>query len=276
MTTRPDDLKQFSHKFNDEIKKYGYVDQNLLSKELDSKKEYSVYRVHQEPDIEKIKSFDKIFEKYNLQLSKKQNIAAQDFNKILEIKTSFSDTLIKNLILRSQSQASYKETNKGHFGLGLTHYTHFTSPIRRYSDLLVHRQLIEIMNQSEEEKNVDKVKEIVKYISFTERRSVTAERETYDRYIGKLLNKDKGKIFKSYINGLNTFGLFITLQKYGGDGFIPLKYLPKDYYDVFDNNTILSGRNNGLNIKIGEIINAILIEANPLNGRLILKYSGKD
>ena len=74
----------------------------------------------------------------------------------------------------------------------------------------------------------------------------------------------------------NTFGLFITLQKYGGDGFIPLKYLPKDYYDVFDNNTILSGRNNGLNIKIGEIINAILIEANPLNGRLILKYSGKD
>ena len=262
--------KYKSHKIIEEL----MITANIAAAmELSLKETPSIYRIHEKPDSEKLKLIDKIFDSYNLGLSKKKNITPQDFNKILNLDTNLSDILIKNLILRSQSQAKYNNENFGHFGLGISHYTHFTSPIRRYSDLMVHRQLLN-QYKNIELKNYEKNnKEIADYISFTERRSVDAERETYDRYIAKLLFKKKGSIFKSYINGLNTFGIFITLEEFGGDGFIPIRYLPADYYDFFDNDTSLSGRNNGLTLKIGDRINSQLIEANPKNGRLIFRFS---
>ena len=265
------DLEKYkSHKIIEEL----MITANIAAAmELSSRKVSSIYRVHDMPNKEKLQLIDKIFDSYNLCLSNKKNITPQDFNKILNLKTNLSDILVKNLILRSQSQAKYNEENLGHFGLGLSHYTHFTSPIRRYSDLLVHRELLKRNKNSDSQNNEQNNKEIADYISFTERRSVDAERETYDRYIAKLLSNRKGSIFKSYINGLNNFGLFITLEKFGGDGFIPIRYLPADYYDLFDNETSLSGRNNGLTLRIGDSINSKLIDANPQNGRLIFKFS---
>ena len=176
------------------------------------------------------------------------------------------------MVLRSQSQAEYSPENIGHFGLSLDKYAHFTSPIRRYADILVHRALIGGLKLGagaltpEEGEAFEKTAE---HISATERQSAAAEQDAVDRYVASFLADRVGEVFEVRISSVTRFGVFVALDEYGADGLMPISVLPNDYY-VFDENTeTLRGTNSGRTFMRGQIMDAVLKEAVPLTGGLL-------
>jgi ribonuclease R len=192
--------------------------------------------------------------------------------------------MVHELVLRSQSQAAYAPDNMGHFGLALTRYAHFTSPIRRYADLLVHRALIAGLRLGEGglgegglEAGAEasfaepSFSEQGRHISATERRAQAAEREAVDRFTAAFLKDRIGEIFSGRINGVTRFGLFVTLDDSGADGLIPISTLPEDYYDHLAAEHSLVGRRWGRRYSLGERVRARLTEADPITGGMVLE-----
>ena len=189
--------------------------------------------------------------------------------------------VISSAILRTLSQAKYTPIYGGHFGLNLTSYTHFTSPIRRYSDILIHRFLIKIHGWEESKyetiKNSD-LNEIGEHLSFTERRSMIAERETNERYTARFLSTAIGQDLDATISGISKSGIFIRLHKTGGDGLIPMSSLAGDRFLVNSTQTKMKGRNSKFSFDLGAKVIAKLVASNPISGSLILnlvEYEGK-
>ncbi|MDE0801586.1 MAG: ribonuclease R [Rhodospirillaceae bacterium] len=234
-----------------------------------------LYRVHESPDPERVTALRTALQSMDLKLSPAGSIRAKDFNAVLSaVKGDPAESLINTMILRTQSQARYEPENLGHFGLALSQYTHFTSPIRRYSDLIVHRSLIKVANLGsgalkEPDSNLQDVAE---HISMTERRSSGAERETVDRFTAAFLVDRVGATFTGRVNGVSRFGLFITLDETGADGILPMKRLPSDYYEVFDDIHMLAGRNSGMTFSVGDLITVTLSEADAMTGSLAFHY----
>ncbi|MFL2770020.1 MAG: ribonuclease R [Rhodospirillaceae bacterium] len=231
-----------------------------------------LYRVHEPPEPERIDKLRKFLKGLNYNLAPTGNIRAADFNGILKaVEQEPTKELINMMILRAQSQARYEPENLGHFGLSLGQYTHFTSPIRRYSDLIVHRALITAFNLGKGglgKSDACDLSEVTEHISMTERRSAAAERETIDRYAASLLSQEVGNVFTGKINGVSRFGLFVTLDESGADGIVPIKRLPRDYYDVFEDTHSLLGRNSEHNFTVGDPITLKLLEADPITGSI--------
>jgi ribonuclease R len=175
------------------------------------------------------------------------------------------------MVLRSQSQAIYSPENIGHFGLNLMKYAHFTSPIRRYADLIVHRALVGSLGFGEggitpdEEATLD---DIAAEISTFERRAMAAERETVDRLIAHHLSTRVGEEFDARVGGVTKAGLFVTLPDYGADGFIPISTLGTDYFIYDEAHQALSGEKTGLGYRLGDNVRVRLAEAVPLAGAL--------
>ena len=231
----------------------------------------SLFRIHDEPDAEKVndlRDYLKSF-KFNLQGSPKPSA----FNSIMEkSKNTPYAHAIQELILRTQARAVYSPDNIGHYGLGLPHYAHFTSPIRRYSDIIVHRAIL----NSLDEKNIysyDKkiLEDMGDHVSFTERQAAKAERDTIERYITLYLKDKINHTFECRITGVVSFGLFVELLTYGIQGFIPFKNLqPLDYYRYDRKNHALVGRRQGQIFTLGNIIQARLKEADIISSSLTL------
>jgi ribonuclease R len=182
--------------------------------------------------------------------------------------------MVNEMILRAQAQAHYAPENAGHFGLGLARYAHFTSPIRRYSDLLVHRALIAGLKLGDGALPADdaaKFAEWGEHISATERRAAAAERRTVDRYLARHLADRVGGLFDGRINGVTRFGLFITLTETGADGLVPIRSLPDDYYDHDEARHSLTGRFHGRVYRLGDPVEVRLIEADPVSGSIALE-----
>jgi ribonuclease R len=183
--------------------------------------------------------------------------------------------MIHSLVLRSQSQAVYAPVNIGHFGLALQRYAHFTSPIRRYSDLLVHRALISAYGFGEDGLPADaaqKFEGIGQHISATERRAAAAERDAIDRYVAHFMAERVGEIFQGRISGVAKFGLFVTLAETGADGLLPISILPNDFYDHDDRTHSLVGRRWGRSFELGAPIVVKLATAQPLTGGLTFEF----
>ena len=184
---------------------------------------------------------------------------------------SDSNELVNSVILRSQSQAEYSPFNIGHFGLNLKKYAHFTSPIRRYADLIVHRALVASLRLGEggltlpEEENLEV---IAQEISDTERRAMMAERQTIDRLIATHLADRIGAQFHGRINGVTRAGLFITLDETGADGFIPISKLGDDYYIYDEVSHRVVAEHSGLMFQMGDQVDVKLVEAAPIAGAL--------
>jgi ribonuclease R len=185
--------------------------------------------------------------------------------------------LINEVILRSQSQAEYAPKNIGHFGLNLVRYAHFTSPIRRYADLLVHRALIgalDLPGAAEDWLPPEagaQFEEIGAHISATERRAAAAERDAVDRYTAAFLAERLGESFRGRVTGVTRFGLFVRLDESGGDGLVPISSLPADFYDHDEGRHALVGRRWGRVFTLGDIVMVRLIEAEPVTGGLVLE-----
>jgi ribonuclease R len=233
-----------------------------------------LYRVHDAPDPTKIAALSEFLAEIGIpgvKLAKGQVIRPRHFNDILhEIAGTAYATLVPQLVLRSQAQAIYSPTNIGHFGLALGHYAHFTSPIRRYADLTVHRALIDGLKLGDagatvSEKDLFSVGE---HVSMTERRAAAAERNASDRYISAFLSDRVGAEFSARINGVTRAGLFVTLNDTGADGLIPIRSLPSDYYDHDEKLHRLVGRRFGRSFSLGEAVTVQLAEANVVTGSL--------
>jgi ribonuclease R len=177
-------------------------------------------------------------------------------------------------VLRAQAQAVYSPDNIGHFGLALPRYAHFTSPIRRYADLLVHRALIAGLAGTPRRQHGDlpgDLEAIGEHISGTERRAAAAEREALERYRAKLLGGALGTEFHGRITGVTSFGLFVTLAENGADGLVPISTLPSDFYDHEPRRHRLAGRRWSRVYALGDAVTVRLAEVDAIGGRLVFR-----
>ena len=223
---------------------------------LEAKGQPLVYRIHDQPSLAKQESLREFLKTLDIPLAKGVALRPKDFNVILSrVRDTVNEQLTNEVVLRSQSQAIYDPNNIGHFGLNLRKYAHFTSPIRRYSDLIAHRALIKALNLGDDgltrEEEVQLV-EIAAQISTTERRSMAAERDTIDRLIANHLKDHIGETFDGRIAGVVGAGLFVTLPAYGADGFVPVSTLGDDYYHFVEASHALIGERSGQGYRLGD------------------------
>ena len=238
---------------------------------LEAKRAPVIYRVHDAPSKEKIASLREFLDGLDLKLPSAGTLRAGDFNKLLRRAKSLPVAdLVNEVVLRSQSQAVYAADNIGHFGLHLGRYAHFTSPIRRYADLIVHRSLVRALGLgtgglTEAEATV--MKDIAQEISDAERRAMSAERETIDRLIAGYLAERIGTEFSARVSGTTRAGLFVRLAETGADGFVPAATL-NDYYRHHEAAHALVGDRTGDVYRLGDEVRVRLVEAVPSAGAL--------
>ncbi len=238
---------------------------------LEQKKTPQIYRVHDTPDPEKLNNVRDYLEDLDYTLAKGAVRPAQ-FNQILKIAGDRGQQeMISDVVLRSQRQAVYATENLGHFGLNLARYSHFTSPIRRYADLTIHRALVSACalgegGQSPEE--ASRLPKIAELISDMERRAIAVEREANDRYLAGFLEDKIGMEFSGRIRGVTRFGLFVMLDETGADGFVPARTLGAERYEFYEEKHALIGIQLGGAYRLGQAVTVKLLEAAPLRGGL--------
>jgi ribonuclease R len=240
---------------------------------LEARRQPCMYRVHDAPDPERVQALREFLETLGFNLAKGQVLKPAQFNQILERSAGTPHArMIHELVLRSQAQAQYSPDNIGHFGLALRRYAHFTSPIRRYADLLVHRALIGGFGLGAGGIGPEagaRFPEAGEHISGTERRAVAAERDAADRYIAAFLADRVGAVFPGAISGVTRFGLFVTLDETGADGLIPMRRLSDDYYEHDEARHCLVGRSSGRRFDLGGTVQVRLAEADPVTASLL-------
>ncbi len=239
---------------------------------LERNKQALVYRIHDAPSMDKLESLREFLKSLNISLARSGSLRPVQFNRILgEVSGSDREELVNQVVLRSQSQAEYAPANIGHFGLNLLRYAHFTSPIRRYADLIVHRALVTALKLGEggispEQEAMLEV--IAQDISATERRAMQAERETVDRLVAGFLSEKIGETFRGRINGVTRAGLFVTLDETGADGFVPISMIGDEYFRYDQNQHSVTGDDTGTIYQMGQKVEARLVEAAPVAGAL--------
>jgi len=243
---------------------------------LEKARQPFLYRVHDEPPADKLDAFRDFIASLGLKLAKGQVLRTGEFNRLIaEAKTVEDGHMVEVAVLRSQAQAVYTPTNIGHFGLGLRRYCHFTSPIRRYSDLLVHRALIAGLGLAGDEsgdgnRGID-WHEIGGNLSDSERRAAAAERDVKDRFASRWHAKHPDGRLRGRISGVTRHGLFVTIDGTLADGFVPMRYLPEDYYRLDEPARRLVGRRRKLVFRIGDNVALEIRDCEPLRGSLVLE-----
>lgn len=252
------------------------------AEELEAKKTPLLYRVHEPPSAEKLRALAEFLPTVDLSMPLGQVIKPQHFNRLLEqVKGKDYQHLVNEVVLRTQAQAVYAADNRGHFGLALRRYAHFTSPIRRYADLIVHRALVSALGFGEDGlsgDDISRLKETADLITDAERRAMAAERETVDRLIAAHLAGQTGAIFKGRIGGVAGAGLFVTLDDSGADGFVPVTTLGTDYFVHDEIAHALVGERTGETHQLGDRVEVRLVEATPVSGgmRFELVSAGRE
>lgn len=239
---------------------------------LEAKKSPLMYRVHEAPSLDKLETLREFLRSLEINLSKAGNLRPHHFNDILaRVADTEHETVVNQVVLRSQSQAAYSPKNLGHFGLNLRRYAHFTSPIRRYADLIVHRALVSALGLGEgglQPGFETRLEEIASDISVAERRAMLAERDTIDRLISAHLSDQIGARFHGRIAGVTKVGLFVKLDDTGADGFIPISKLGTDYFLFDESQHALIGEKSRERYRIGDSVEVKLVEAAPVAGAL--------
>ncbi|EJF88751.1 ribonuclease R [Bartonella tamiae] len=231
-----------------------------------------IYRVHDQPSLAKQEALRDFLHSLGITLARGVDLTPARLNTILEkVADSSQQELVNQVVLRSQSQAEYTPHNIGHFGLHLHNYAHFTSPIRRYADLTVHRGLIKALKLGKDgikDDQENELEDIARTISLKERRAIAAERDTVDRLIAHFLADKIGATFSGRISGVTKSGLFIALDRLGADGFIPISTLDSDYYHFDESRHALNGERGKKGYQLGDQVEIRLVEAQPIAGAL--------
>jgi len=252
------------------------------AKALESKVAPIVYRLHEPPSREKLVALKDYLSTFEKRIALGQVITPSLFNRLIkDIADEAEKALIMEAVLRSQTQAYYGPNNVGHFGLALGSYAHFTSPIRRYADLLVHRALVDAFALEQpapkgklpatsglSDRDRDDLGRISEAISNAERRAMVAERETLDRYVAAWLASRVGEVFATRVTGVQKFGFFATIIGLGGDGLVPVSTLGVERFSYDEKSQVLEGEQSGTRYAVGDFLQLRLAEANPLTGAL--------
>ena len=246
---------------------------------LEKTKTPLIYRIHDQPSDAKIAALADFLQTLNIKWARGEKPQTHRFNTLLDGAGSGEHKdVVTEMVLRSQAQAVYAPDNIGHFGLHLTKYAHFTSPIRRYSDLIVHRALIRALKLGPDglsDENAVRMEELAEHLSTTERRSMAAERDANDRYLAHFMADRIGAEFEGRISGLNKAGLFIKLAETGADGFVPISKLSDEYWVHDERSQALVTRGSGRRYEMGQEVSVRLQEATPLTGGLLLEMLSK-
>jgi ribonuclease R len=276
-----DDGKVVSVAFKERLDAHRLIEEFMVlanvaaAETLVAKKTPLLFRVHEEPSPQKLDGLREVAEAAGLTLAKGQVLKTSHLNRLLaQAEGTDHDELINISTLRAMTQAYYNPENFGHFGLALRNYAHFTSPIRRYSDLIVHRGLISAHGWGKDglsEQDIDRLDDTAKLISDTERRSMLAERDTTDRYLAAFLADRVGAEFAGRISGIAKFGVFVKLDETGADGLIPIRTLGDEFFHYDAESQTLMGSDSGVIIGLGQRVTVKLAEAVPVSGGLILE-----
>ncbi|MEM7766872.1 MAG: ribonuclease R [Pseudomonadota bacterium] len=246
---------------------------------LEQKRSGLIYRVHDAPSDTKIAAFSDFLATLKMKWPKGERPQTGRFNALLaDVDGGDHDQMITEMVLRTQSQAVYSPDNLGHFGLNLRRYAHFTSPIRRYADLIVHRALVRALDQGPDgitDKALAQLEETASHITETERRSMAAERDATDRYMALFLADRVGAEFAGRITGVTKAGLFVRLSDTAADGFVPISSLSDEYWLFDDAAMSLVARNSGRRFDLGQQVSVQLREVAPLQGGLLLEMLSK-
>jgi len=239
---------------------------------LEAKKAPVMYRVHEPPSREKLVALKDYLATFGLEFTLGQVIKPGTFNRIIErLGEAEGREEIMEQLLRTQMQARYGPERLGHFGLALATYAHFTSPIRRYADLLIHRALVRAYRLGDgglPPGEDERFEQIGEQISMLERRAMEAERETVDRYVAAFLADQVGQLVECRITGVQPFGFFATVDSLGGDGLLLAKDLGQEYFRYDEAARVLVGDESGDAYRVGQRLTLRLAEANPVSGSL--------
>jgi ribonuclease R len=234
-----------------------------------------IYRIHDTPSLEKMQALADFLGTIGVAWSKGEAPRTDRFNKLLDQTREGSHAEIVNeVVLRSQMQAQYNPDNIGHFGLNLPRYAHFTSPIRRYADLVVHRALIRALKLGDDglrDEEIPRLGDTAAHITAAERRAMAAERDATDRYVAAFLSERQGAEFEGRITGVTRFGLFVRLKDTGADGLVPVSSLGGEYFVHDDRSHALVGERTGARWPLGKLVQVRLQEATPITGGLIFQ-----
>jgi ribonuclease R len=254
------------------------------AEELEGLRQPCMYRIHDRPSDEKLEGLRQFLGSLDIKLAARDQIHPRDFSRILEIvKERPEARLVNEAVLRGQSQAAYSPDNIGHFGLALTRYAHFTSPIRRYADLLVHRALIAGLGLGKgpsagalADEEAARFPDTAEHITQTERRAALAERDAVDRYLAAYMAERVGDMFDARISGVTRFGLFVTLEANGASGIVPLASLPDDRWQLDEAGHRMAGRSTGLTFSLGQAVEVQLASATPRTGGMVFRLMQGD
>lgn len=247
------------------------------AKALNARQTPCLFRVHPLPDRVRVEALNDFLAPLGYTVRKGQVITPRAFTQILDRAADRPEKeVVHQLVLRAQAQAFYSPNNEGHFGLALAQYAHFTSPIRRYADLTVHRGLIRALRLGDggaPDTELNQLGEIGTAISSTERRAIGAERDANDRYMAAFLSTRIGARLSGRVSGVTRFGLFVRLTETGADGLVPISSLPEDYYDHDETTHCLIGRRWGRVYRLGMVVKVDLIDADPLTASTLLRLA---
>mgnify|MGYP002623072180 CR=1 FL=1 len=267
--------------FKDRLEAHKLIEEFMIlanvaaAETLIAKRQPLLFRVHEEPAPEKMEALRETAQSCGLTLAKGQVLKTGHLNRLLaQAEGTDHDELINMATLRSMTQAYYAPENLGHFGLALKAYAHFTSPIRRYADLVVHRALVSAHGWGDDGLTPDEIERLEatgEHISETERRSMAAERDTTDRYLAAFLSDRVGAELSGRISGVQRFGAFVKLDETGADGLIPVRSIGSEFFHFDHDTQTLMGSETGLTIGLGQKVTVRLSEAVPVTGGLMLE-----
>jgi ribonuclease R len=239
-----------------------------------------MYRVHEPPSREKLVALKDYLKTFDLEFALGQVIRPATFNRTLaRVGDADFKPQVMEQVLRTQTQAYYAPANHGHFGLALGSYAHFTSPIRRYADLLVHRSLVAAYGLGPgglTDDEATQMERLGEQISMLERRAMEAERDTVDRYVAAYLAERVGEVVEARITGVLNFGFFATVEGIGGDGLMPARDLGREYFRYDEAAQQLVGEETGTTYSAGQRLRLRLAEANPVSGALRFELLPED
>ena len=259
------------------IEEFMIIANVAAAEELEQRRTPCMYRIHESPTPEKLRALKDFLRTFGINFTLGEVVRPTLFNRVLnKVRNTEKSDVVNQAILRAQAQALYSPDNVGHFGLALNRYAHFTSPIRRYSDLLVHRALIRGLGLGPgglADEELEQFEALGEHISMTERRSMAAEREAQDRYLAAYHSDHIEAEFSGTISGATRAGLFVRLDETGADGLVPISSIGAEYFHVDEEARALIGERSGRRHRLGDRVRVRLLQADPVTGSLSLRLT---